>query len=203
MLCAADTDRSGHLWHLALSGLRRGEIAGLRWEDVSFDAQTLSVARNRVQAGAGTVVENDPKTVASRRTLPLDDGLVAVLRRARARQAQERLALGATHRDSGYVAVNIAVNVAVNEVGEPYTPDTLTRMWRKLAKSAGVRPIRLHDARHSCGTALHLRGVPLAVIAKWLGHADASITAKLYTHSQDDELKAAAQTLGAVVTTRS
>ncbi len=148
-----------------------------------------------VGAGAGTVVENDPKTSSSRRTLPLDDGLVAVLRRAKARQAQERLALGAAHRDSGYVAVN--------EVGEPYTPDTLTRMWRKLTKSAGVRPIRLHDARHSCGTALHLRGVPLAVIAKWLGHADASITAKLYTHSQDDELKAAAQTLGAVVTTRS
>ncbi len=91
----------------------------------------------------------------------------------------------------------------MNEVGEPYTPDTLTRMWRKLTKSAGVRPIRLHDARHSCGTALHLRGVPLAVIAKWLGHADASITAKLYTHSQDDGLKAAERTLGAVVTTRS
>ena len=50
-----------------------------------------------------------------------------------------------------------------------------------------------HDARHSCGTALHLRGVPLAVIAKWLGHADASVTARIYAHSQDDALKAAAQ----------
>jgi integrase len=72
------------------------------------------------------------------------------LRRASARYAEERLALGAAHADSGYVAVN--------EIGEPYTPDTLTRMWRKLTTSAGVRPIRLHDARHSCGTALHLRG---------------------------------------------
>jgi integrase len=85
--------------------------------------------------------------------LPLDEGMVAVLRRASARYAQERLALGAAHRDSGYVAVN--------EIGEPYTPDTLTRMSHKLARTAGVRPIRLHDARHSCGTALHLRGVPL------------------------------------------
>ncbi|MDR3663941.1 MAG: tyrosine-type recombinase/integrase, partial [Mycobacterium sp.] len=66
--------------------------------------------------------------------------------------------------------------------------------------SFGVRPIRLHDARHSCGTALHLRGVPLAVIAKWLGHVDASITARMYTHSQDDAPKAAGQSLGAVVT---
>ena len=63
-----------------------------------------------------------------------------------------------------------------------------------------MRPIRLHDARHSCGTALHLRGVPLAVIAKWLGHADASITARLYIHSQDESLKAAGQSLGGVVT---
>lgn len=72
-------------------------------------------------------------------------------------------------------------------------------MWRKLAATAGVRPIRLHDARHSCGTALHLRGVPLAVIAKWLGHADAEITARIYAHSQDEALVAAGRTLGAVV----
>ena len=136
------------------------------------------------------MVEGDPKTLSSRRTLPLDDGLVNVLRRSSARYAEERLALGAAHADSGYVAVN--------EAGEPCTPDTLTRMWHKLGNAAGVRPIRLHDARHSCGTALHLRGVPLAVIAKWLGHADASITARLYTHSQDEALVAAGHSLGAV-----
>jgi integrase len=191
VLRAADKDRNGHLWYLALSGLRRGEIAGTKWSDIDLDAGTLTVTRNRVQAGAGTVVENAPKTASSCRTLPLDEGLVGVLRRASARYAAERLALGSAHADSGYVAVN--------ETGEPYTPDTLTRMWRKLTKAAGVRPIRLHDARHSCGTALHLRGVPLAVIAKWLGHADAETTARIYAHSQDDALVAAGQTLGAVV----
>jgi integrase len=76
----------------------------------------------------------------------------------------------------------------------------LTHLWHKIAKTAGVRPIRLHDARHSCGTALHLRGVPLAVIAAWLGHANASITAKIYAHSQDDALAAAGKSLGGVVT---
>lgn len=192
VLRAADKDRNGHLWYLALSGLRRGEIAGLRWSDIDLDAGTVSIERNRVQAGAGNVVENEPKTLSSRRVLPLDEGLVGVLKRASARNAEERLSLGPAHRDSGYVAVN--------EIGEPYTPDTLTRMWLKLAKAAGVRPIRLHDARHSCGTAMHLRGVPLAVIAKWLGHADASITARLYAHSQDDALRAAGQSLGVVVT---
>ena len=75
--------------------------AGLRWSDIDFDAGTLAIARGRVQAGAGTVVENDPKTLSSCRTLPLDDGLLSVLRRASARYAQERLALGAAHADSG------------------------------------------------------------------------------------------------------
>ena len=94
--------------------------------------------------------------------------------------------------DSGYVAVN--------EAGEPYTPGALTNMWHRLTTAAKVRPIRLHDASHSCGTALHLRNVPMAVIVKWPGHADASITAKIYAHSQDDELRDAAKTLSGVVT---
>ena len=91
VLRAADKDRNGHLWYLALSGLRRGEIAGLRWSDIDFDAGTLTIARSRVEAGASTVVENEPKTVSSRRTLPLDDGSDGVLRRAKAIQAQEKL----------------------------------------------------------------------------------------------------------------
>ena len=192
VLRAADNDRNGHLWYLALSGLRRGEIAGAKWSDIDLDAGTITIARNRVQVGAATVVENEPKTQSSRRTLPLDESLVTVLKRASARYAQEKLALGAAHADSCYVACN--------EAGEPYTPGALTNMWHRLTKAGGVRPIRLHDARHSCGTALHLRGVPMAVIAKWLGHADASITARIYAHSQDDALRAAGVTLGQVVT---
>ena len=68
-----------------------------------------------------------------------------MLKRASARYAAERLALGVAHADSGYVAVN--------EAGEPYTPDTLTRMWHKLTTAAGVRPMRLDDGRRLGGTA--------------------------------------------------
>lgn len=78
-------------------------------------------------------------------------------------------------------------------------------MWRTLVEKAKVRPIRLHDVRDSCGTALHLRGERLAVIATSLEHADASITARLHAHSQDDELKSRCQGVGSscdnVVTT--
>jgi hypothetical protein len=71
-----------------------------------LDLGTITIARNRVQAGAGNVGENEPKALSSRRTLPLDDGLISVRRRASARYGRERLALGAAHFDSGYVAVS-------------------------------------------------------------------------------------------------
>lgn len=121
VLRAADKDRNGHLWYLALSGLRRGEIAGAKWSDIDFDAGTITIARNRVQVSAATVAENEPKTQSSRRTLPLDKGLVSVLKRASARFAQEKLGLGVAHADSGYIACN--------EAGGPYTPGALTNMW--------------------------------------------------------------------------
>ncbi|MFC9873470.1 site-specific integrase [Nocardia salmonicida] len=192
-LTSLDGDRNGHLWFLALCGLRRGEIGGLRWSGVDFKAKTLTVHIGRAAAG-GKAVEDDPKTEASERTLPMDDEMVAVLRKARRRQAADRLQLGEAYQDLGYVACG--------EDGNPFHPDTLTHKWAKAAKAAGVRHIRLHDARHTCGTTLHLRKVPMAVIAAWLGHADASVTARIYAHSQDDALRDAARTLGEVVSSR-
>jgi integrase len=191
ILSAVADDRLGHAWELALSGLRRGEVAGLRWSDLDLDARTLSVANNRVDAG-GTVVENDPKSAMSRRTLPLPDRLVSVLKAAKARQARERLALGGDSGPWEYVVCN--------EAGLPYHPQVLSRYWREAVKAAGVSPIKLHGARHSCATLMHLQGVPVAVIAAWIGHKDASLTMRLYAHSQDEALKAAGATLDRVVT---
>lgn len=188
ILSSINDDRLGHAWELALSGLRRGEIAGLRWTDVDLDAKTLTVANNRVDAG-GTVSENDPKTQTSRRTLPLPDRLVTVLKSAKARHARERLALGYGRWEY----------VVCNEIGEPYSPQVLSRCWRKAAKSAGVREIKLHAARHTCATLMHLSGVPTVVIAAWIGHADPSLTMRLYAHSQTEALKAAGEHLNRVV----
>jgi integrase len=70
----------------------------------------------------------------------------------------------------------------------------LSRYWQDAVKAAGVRPIKLHAARHTAATAMHLSGVPVAVIAAWIGHKDASLTMRLYAHPQDDALKAAGNT---------
>jgi integrase len=190
LLLSIAGNRLGHAWELALSGLRRGEIAGLRWSNTDLDAKTLSVANNRVDAG-GRVVENDPKSTSSRRTLPLPDRLVTVLRSAKALQARERLALAA---DSGTWEY-----VVSNEAGQPYHPQVLSRYWAEAVEAAGVRHIKLHAARHTCATLMHLSGVPVAVIAAWIGHKDASLTMRLYAHSQAEALKAAGATLDRVV----
>lgn len=87
-----------------------------------------------------------------------------------------------------------------NEAGEPYSPAVLSRYWRDAVKAAEVRHIKLHAARHTCATLMHLQGVPIAVIAAWIGHKDASLTMRLYAHSQDEALKTAGATLNRVVT---
>jgi len=78
----------------------------------------------------------------------------------------------------------------------------LSRYWREAVEAAGIRHIKLHAARHTCATLMHLQVVPVAVIAAWIGHKDASLTMKLYAHSQDDALRAAGDTLNRVVTSR-
>lgn len=192
VLEAADEDRIGHAWHLALCGLRRGEIAGLRWSDVDLDAGTLTIANSRARAGSRTV-EGEPKSAAGRRTLPIPPALRVALEAARRRQQRERLALGPDYGAGTYVVSN--------EAGEPYSPEVISEYWRRHVRRAGVRPIRLHDARHTAATALHLQGVPVAVIAAWIGHSDASFTLRTYAHSQHEALQAAAAVLGGVVTT--
>ena len=71
-----------------------------------------------------------------------------------------------------------------------------------MLDSLKITRVRLHDARHSCATLMHLRGVPIAVVAAWLGHANAAFTLSTYAHSQDEALQAAAMSFGRLVTLR-
>lgn len=184
VLKAAVGDSLEQAWHLSMYGLRRGEVAGLRWEDIDFDEQLLKIRRSRVSVH-GVAVSSLPKTAKGARSLPLTADLISALRRAQERQRAAAQLVGESYVDSGFVVVN--------EIGDALHPETLSSRWGVLLDRAGVRRVRLHDARHTCGTLLHLQGVPVAVIATWLGHADASFTMRTYVHSQDDALRAAAE----------
>jgi integrase len=139
--------RISHAWELALCGLRRGEIAGLRWGDVDLERETLSITNNRVDA-AGKAIENGPKSAMSRRTLPLPDRLVSVLKAAKKRQVAERLALGGGSWEY----------VVCNEAGDPYHPQVLSRYWQDAVKAPGC-------ARSSCTP----HGTPRPRQCTWTG----------------------------------
>ena len=158
-----------------LPGLRRGEIAGQRWADIDLEQRTLRIGATRVDVG-GRALDQEPKTANAGRVLPIPDALLTELTAAKNRQAAEKLALGEAYTDQGFVVCN--------EAGEPYHPSTLSTLWQTAIRNLDVPQIRLHDARHTCATLMHLQGVPIALVAAWLRHADVSFTMRTYVHAE-------------------
>jgi len=186
-LASVAADRLFPLWRLALAtGMRRGELCGLRWRDVDLEARTITVASTRVVAGRVEIGE--PKTKAGHRIISIDAGTASVLSAWRKRQAEERLLVGAGWRDHGLVFVD--------PVGEPPHPETVTRWWREAVAKAEVPPIRLHDARHTAATIMLRSGVPVKVVTQRLGHADVAVTMRVYQHVTAQDDATAADVLG-------
>lgn len=168
------SDRLAAAWALLLTrGLRRGELAGLRWEAIDLEGQVLSISRTRVVVD-GKAIDSAPKTAASRRTIPLDVELVSRLRAHRAAQSAERLAAGPAYEEGGYVFAD--------ELGRPLHPDTISDRFEKLARATGLPRIRLHDLRHTAASLMLASGVPTKVVSDLLGHASPTITLGIYAH---------------------
>lgn len=172
-LDAVAEDRLAALWTLALhTGLRRGELAGLRWVDVDLDAGALTVAQQRTTANHAVVVTT-PKA-KSQRQLLLAPATVAALKVHLRHQRQERLALGPAWTDSGYVFVD--------EAGIEYHPHRFTKMFEDAVKRVGVPKIRLHDTRHTMATLALEAGVHPKVVQEQLGHSAIAVTLDTYSH---------------------
>ena len=172
-LDAVTDDRLAAVWTLALhTGLRRGELAGLRWTDVDLKAGTLTVAQQRTTANHAIVVTT-PKA-KSQRQLLLAPATTAALKAHRRHQRKERLALGPAWMDSGYVFVD--------EAGVEYHPHRFTKMFEKAVAGAGVPKIRLHDTRHTMATLALAAGVHPKVVQEQLGHSTISVTLDTYSH---------------------
>lgn len=166
-------DRLRGLWVLAAStGMRRGELLGLRWVDIDFEVGQVAVRRALVAVGY-EVVEGEPKSGRAR-TVALDPQTLGELRAHRTRQLEERLAWGEAWTDTGYVFAR--------EDGTAIHPQSVSKFFEKQIKAAGVPVIRLHDVRHTHATLGLEAGVPVKVMQERLGHANAAITLDLYTH---------------------
>ncbi|MGW2934825.1 site-specific integrase [Streptomyces sp. NPDC001156] len=169
---------------LSLMGLRPAEVCGLRWFDIDLDARTLWIANTRTLMNNSVVVEKDTKSEAGDRGLPLPGVVVDALRKFRAQQAKERLALGADYVDSGYVVVD--------EVGQVLRIREVRKEAYRLMAVLGLRRVRLYDARASCLTYLANSGVPDHILARWAGHTNVRTTKKWYVKPDTEDLRGAA-----------
>jgi integrase len=173
-LASVHGDRLYAAWLLlAVLGLRRGELLGLRWVDVDLATGRIAVRHTRVMVD-GKPAMAEPKTAKGRRSLALAPEVLQALRVHRAHQAAERLSWGAYYTESGLVITT--------EDGRPLHPETLSGLFVRQANRAGLPPIRLHDLRHSVASILLARDVHPKVVSELLGHATTALTLDTYSH---------------------
>ena len=190
-LAAVEDERDYPLWRLAAqTGMRRGEVLGLRWRDVDLPGARLSVRQQLVRAGS-ELVPGPPKTAAGRRLIALDPGTVRALRARRAAWLAEHGARIPANHDVDLVFCR--------PDGQPDDPDVVSQRFQSAIGRAKVPRIRLHDLRHTHATLLLQAGVHPKVVQERLGHASITITLDRYSHVIEGMQADAAAKIGALV----
>ena len=160
------------------TGLRRGEIAALLWEDLNIEKKTISINKQAVGIKGGGVKVTQPKTDTSIRQISVSQQVIDLLV-----QEHEK------HPDNP-VMFPSPVN------GGMWYPDAINRLHQKILKSAGLEHIRLHDLRHTFATVALQNGVDIKTVSSMLGHFDAGFTLRTYTHVTTKMQEQAADTMG-------
>jgi integrase len=185
---ASEETNLAALWRLALlTGMRRGELLGLKWEDIDLERGSLAVRRTLSRGKGGTWEMGQPKTASSRRSIALPQSCVAALRKHRVAQNKDRLRLGEIWEDNDFVFTN--------RTGGPLHVNSMMLQFKKLTEAAGLPKIRFHDLRHTSATLLLAKGVHPKIVQERLGHADISMTLNRYSHVTPDMQRLAADTL--------
>jgi integrase len=158
----------------ATTGMRRGEVLGLRWRDVDFEARRLAIRQTIISVNY-KVTFGTPKTARGRRLIAVDAGTVAALQAHRRRQDEERAALGKAYEELDLVFPKVD--------GTPTNPDFFSQCFDRTVARLKLPRIRLHDLRHTHATLALSAGVPPKVISDRLGHATVAFTLDVYTHA--------------------
>ncbi len=175
LLRAAEKSDYYALFFLALgTGMRRSELLALRWCDVDLDLAKVSVSRSLHHLLNGSVVFRQPKTARGRRMIALPPSACLVLKRHRDDQAIGKSADGVRLTGEDLVFSHVD--------GAPLLPDTVSRVWLKAVKRAGLKNFRFHDARHSHASLMLKQNVHPKIVQERLGHATISTTLDLYSH---------------------
>lgn len=164
----------------AFYGLRRSEACGLKWSNIDFKNNSITIGHTVTEAYIDGKIEiikkNRTKNKASHRTLPLVPEYRELLERLKAEQEEHRILCGRSYctENSEYVYVD--------ELGYLIKPNYITQHFSILLKNKNLRHIRFHDLRHSCASLLLANGVSMKEIQEWLGHSDFATTANIYSH---------------------
>ncbi len=173
------------------TGMRIGELLGLRWDDLDLEARTATVRRTAQYLGSGGVVLRPPKTSRSRRTISLSPSTVVVLREHRVAQTEQRLLLGPAYEDHGVV-------FAAPD-GRLLAPYAASARFRTVARRLGFTGLRFHDLRHTSATLALQAGVPAKLVSDRLGHASVAFTLDTYAHVLPDQQRQAADLMDSLL----
>lgn len=196
LLDAAVGDRMEAMYAVALTtGMRLGELLGLRWSDVDFDAGTIRVRRTLARIVKGQALYHEPKTTAGARVITLSRVAKAALRGHRQRQLEERLAA---------IGWEDADLIFPDKIGRPYYAGHFYRdSWETVKKTAKLAAsVTFHATRHTAASLTLAAGVPVATVSAMLGHANPSITMRLYAHAIPGTQQQAADAMDALLGAR-
>ena len=161
-----------------VSGIRKGELVALRWEDLDVEHRTISVSKQALGGLGKELVVNRPKTENSIRAISIPQDAVDLLV-----QAHEK------HPENPYLFPSPLT-------GGMYHPDSVVNLHKKILKDAGLEHIRFHDLRHTFATMALQNGVDVKTVSNMLGHYDAGFTLRTYTHATRPMQQQAAEKMG-------
>ncbi len=177
------------LWVLAVTGMRRSEALGLRWEDVDFSKERISVNRGLVAVGY-ELHESRGKTSNSRRAIDIGPKTLQILAAWKGWQTAELEAAGAENQGWVFTTAD----------GRPVHPQSISQTFERITAKAGLDPIRLHDLRHTHGTLLIKEDTPVKVVSERLGHGNPAFTIETYQHVLPGMQAQAARTFEGLIT---
>lgn len=172
-LKVAKADPAYIVFYLALTtGMRQGEILGLRWKDVDFEKGLINI--KQTLSHDGKIFISGAKTKSSLRTINLPLSAIIVLKARKLTVSKEKLSLGPIYQDLDLVTCT--------QHGTPFNPANIRRTFKRIIKFADVPEIRFHDLRHTHATLLLSKGINVKVISERLGHSNIKVTLDTYSH---------------------